>query len=57
MMQSHAEAWGVSLGPPRSRHQDGIKGFYFIRGNAGEKENRERADRLGELLFYTQVCP
>ena len=47
----------VHPGPPRSRHQDGIKGFYFTRGNASEKENRERAERLGELLFYTQVCP
>jgi hypothetical protein len=47
----------VRPGPPRSRHQDGIKGFYFTRGNASEKENRERAERLGELSFYMQVCP
>ena len=47
----------VCPGPPRNRHQDGIKSFYFIRGNASEKENRERAERLGELLFYMQVCP
>ena len=47
----------VRPGPPKSRHQDGIKSFYFIRGTASEKENRERAERLGELLFYMQVCP
>lgn len=45
----------VCPGPSRSRHQDGIKSFYFIRGNASEKENRERARRLGELLLYMQV--
>ena len=34
-----------------------LKVFYFIRGTASEKENRKRAERLGELLFYMQVCP
>lgn len=32
--------------------QNGIKSFYFIRGNTCEKEKREVAERLGELSFY-----
>lgn len=39
----------VSPGPPRSRHQDGIKGFILLEEMLVRKE--KEPERLGELSF------
>lgn len=41
----------VGPGPPRSRHQDGIKGFILLEEMLVRKETEKEPERLGELPF------